>query len=140
MTLKSTHDWLFDSRPEQPWRPADFLPLATESNGGGDSTAAGQARSVTTLEHDAPINRLRGCVTARERSREETTEDVLFLQAVEEDSNREMDWLWLATKVSSNAQRHYALEHALGINPRSAIAKHGLAQLRRRPDQPLDLS
>lgn len=55
----------------------------------------------------------------------------LFGQAVQEDSNLEMDWLWLATKVRSNAQQRYALERALRINPRSAMAKRGLAQLSR---------
>ena len=62
-----------------------------------------------------------------------------FLQAVREDSNLEMDLLWLATKVGSPAQRRYALERALRINPHSVLAKRGLAQVRRRPLQPLDL-
>jgi hypothetical protein len=65
--------------------------------------------------------------------------DDLFLQAVREDSNLEMDWLWLATRVSSPAQRRYALRRALRINPHSALARRGLAQLRHRPSQPLDL-
>jgi hypothetical protein len=71
--------------------------------------------------------------------KEEVTGDDLFMRAVEEDSNREMGWLWLATKVNSNAQRRYALEQALRINPRSSVAKRGLMQL-WRPDQPLNLT
>ena len=71
---------------------------------------------------------------------EAPTADDLFSQAVREDSNLEMDWLWLATRVGSSAQRRYALGRALRINPHSAMAKRGLAQLRRRPSQPLDLS
>lgn len=64
---------------------------------------------------------------------EKPTNDDIFMQAVQEHSNLEMDWLWLATKVSSIAQCRYALERALQINPRSALAKRGLAQIRRRP-------
>ena len=63
----------------------------------------------------------------------------LFRQAMIEDSNLEMDWLWLATQVSSLQQRRFALERALQINPRSELARRGLIQLSRRPDQPIDL-
>ncbi len=66
--------------------------------------------------------------------------DLLFIQAIDDDSNLEMDWLWLATKVTSNSQRQYCLQRALHINPHSGPAKRGLAQLRRRPNQPLELS
>jgi hypothetical protein len=64
---------------------------------------------------------------------EEPINDDLFRQAMIEDSNLEMDWLWLATQVSSLQQR------ALQINPRSKLARRGLIQLARRPDQPIDL-
>ena len=63
----------------------------------------------------------------------------LFRQAVIEDSNLEMDWLWLATQVNSLQQRRFALERALQINPRSELARRGLIQLSRRPDQPINL-
>ena len=56
-----------------------------------------------------------------------------------EDSNLEMDWLWLATKVSADGQRAYCLHRALLINPQSHLAQRGLAKLRHRPGQPLDL-
>jgi|SRR5215469_18818958 len=69
----------------------------------------------------------------------EPTSDDKFRQAVLEDSNLEMDWLWLATQVSSRRQRRFALERALLINPRSELARRGLRQLSRRPDQPIDL-
>jgi hypothetical protein len=137
MTLTSTHDSLPYTRPEQQWRPADFLPLATASKNRESGTAK-QARSIAPLEHSAPIDRLRGHATVQARPLDETTEDALFLHVVQADSNREMDWLWLATKVSSNAQRRYALERALRINPRSAVAKRGLARLRHQPEQPPD--
>ena len=67
-------------------------------------------------------------------------DDPLFIQAVFDDSNLEMDWLWLATKVTSDSQRRYSLKRALRINPDSELAKRGLRQLRKRPNQPLDLS
>src|SRR5215469_6276816 len=65
---------------------------------------------------------------------EEPINDDLFRQAMIEDSNLEMDWLWLATQVSSLQQRRFALERALQINPRSELARRGLIQLSRRPE------
>jgi hypothetical protein len=70
---------------------------------------------------------------------EEPIHDDLFRQAMIEDSNLEMDWLWLATQVSSPPQRRIALERALQINPGSKLARRGLTQMSRRPDQPVDL-
>jgi hypothetical protein len=67
---------------------------------------------------------------------EPTIEDV-FAQGLREDSNLEMDWLWLATQVRTDGQRAYCLRRALRINPRSALATRGLRQVRRRPGKPL---
>jgi hypothetical protein len=67
------------------------------------------------------------------------TADDLFLHMLREDSNLEMDWLWLATKVTSDGQRAYCLHRALLINPQSQLAQRGLAKLRHRPGRPLDL-
>ncbi len=73
---------------------------------------------------------------------EETSADLLvgsfFAQALRDDSNLEMDWLWLATKVRTDGQRSYCLRWALRINPRSALAMRGIARLRRRPGKPLE--
>jgi hypothetical protein len=52
--------------------------------------------------------------------------DLLFMQAIYDDSNLEMDWLWLATNVTSNSQRRYCLQRALRINPHSRPAKRRL--------------
>jgi len=60
-------------------------------------------------------------------------------QVLRDDSNLEMDWLWLATKVESNWLRRYCLQRALLINPHSALAKRGLAQLKRGGTGPLNL-
>ena len=63
--------------------------------------------------------------------------DDLFAQALRDDSNLEMDWLWLATKVQTDGQRAYCLRRAIRINPQSALALRGCALLRRRPGRPL---
>jgi len=53
----------------------------------------------------------------------------LFAQGVRENSNLEMDWLWLYTQVISPAERRYCLERALAINPHSEIGREELAKL-----------
>jgi hypothetical protein len=118
MTIAVAHDWLADMQSEKAWRPADYPPLATLRQ--QSATSVGQA--------------------AQQPPCEETTSDDPFIQALRDDSNREMDWLWLATRLSSSLQRRYALERALQINPRSGAAKRGLKQLRRRTNRPLDLN
>jgi hypothetical protein len=55
----------------------------------------------------------------------------LFAQALHEDSNHEMDWLWYAANMISDAQQRYCLERALRINPDSDLAKRALARLAR---------
>ena len=69
----------------------------------------------------------------------QTVETSAFsLQMLREDSNLEMDWLWVATQVNSDGQRAYCLRRALAIHPESRLARRGFGQLRRRPGQPLD--
>lgn len=63
--------------------------------------------------------------------------DSLFAEAVRDGWNMEMDWLWLATKVTIDAHRGYCLKRALEINPDSEMARIGLRQLRARPGQPI---
>jgi hypothetical protein len=48
-------------------------------------------------------------------------------QAINEDSNLEMDWLWFAEQVSDKSEIRYCLGRALYINPNSRAAH---AQLR----------
>ena len=53
----------------------------------------------------------------------------LFAQALREDSNLELDWLWYAANMTSSAHQRYCLRRALEINPNSEMAQHALAKL-----------
>ena len=55
----------------------------------------------------------------------------LFAQALNEDSNLELDWLWYATKMTTTAQRRVCFQRALQINPHSEGAKRALVMLAR---------
>ena len=70
---------------------------------------------------------------------DQTLSDDLFLQGLREDSNLEMDWLWLASRVSEDGQRRYCFRRALAINPESHLAQRGLAQLLQPSRKPLRL-
>jgi hypothetical protein len=56
--------------------------------------------------------------------------DEVFAQALRDDSNQELDWLWAYVQVTREDQRCYCLERALAINPKSEIAQRELIQLR----------
>jgi hypothetical protein len=53
----------------------------------------------------------------------------LLASAMEDGSNLEMEWLWLATKVADSHERRYCLLRALAINPASEIARRELQAL-----------
>ncbi len=61
-----------------------------------------------------------------------TNPSALFLQAVEQNSNFEMDWWWLIQRVSSKAEREYCLEKILHINPTNKMAQRELEMLRSK--------
>jgi tetratricopeptide (TPR) repeat protein len=52
-----------------------------------------------------------------------------FARANETDPAYEMAWLWRSSVVGSDAEKRAYLEKALAINPASAAARRGLAQL-----------
>ena len=56
--------------------------------------------------------------------------DEAFAQALRDDSNQELDWLWVYVQVTRDEQRRYCLERALAINPKSEMALREFAQLR----------
>lgn len=47
----------------------------------------------------------------------------LLMQAVRENSNYELDWLWFASQTQSEAERLYCLGRAHYINPHSEIVR-----------------
>jgi hypothetical protein len=53
----------------------------------------------------------------------------MFAQARYENSNLELDWLWYAANMTSDAERRYCLERARAINPESEMVKQALAKL-----------
>ncbi|HVO41870.1 MAG TPA: hypothetical protein VMT34_04570 [Aggregatilineales bacterium] len=55
----------------------------------------------------------------------------LSVQALINDSNLEMDWLWGAQQATTAADREYCLKRALYINPESETARRELAILHR---------
>lgn len=56
----------------------------------------------------------------------------LFLRALEEDSNRELEWLWYADNVTSDAERSYCWQRALYINPQNLQTQEKLFALQRQ--------
>jgi hypothetical protein len=53
----------------------------------------------------------------------------LFVQALHENSNLELDWLWYAANMTGDVERRYCLNRALAINPQSSLARSALAKL-----------
>lgn len=70
---------------------------------------------------------------------DQTSSDTLFMEGLRENSNLEMDWLWLANRVEDAGQQRYCFRRALAINPESRLAQRGLARLLRPPRRPLKL-
>lgn len=50
-------------------------------------------------------------------------------EAMQEDYNRELEWLWVADEVPSTLEREYCLRRALYINPTSRKAKQELNEI-----------
>lgn len=53
----------------------------------------------------------------------------LFAEAVRDNSNLELDWLWLATQVRDDERRRFCYAKALHINPACEEARRALATL-----------
>lgn len=53
----------------------------------------------------------------------------LLQQAMAENSNILLDWLWYADQVKNLAERRYCFERALYIDPKDLIALNGLTAL-----------
>lgn len=64
----------------------------------------------------------------------------LFQQALQEDSNYVLDWLWYAGQMTTEAEQRYCFERALYIDPRSPQAAAGIRRLnepQRRSPKPV---
>jgi hypothetical protein len=57
----------------------------------------------------------------------------LFAQAMRDNSNLELDWLWLAAQVTQVHEQQDCYARALYINPASEPARQGLRRLAARP-------
>ena len=68
-------------------------------------------------------SRARAIVPARPSDR--------LVQALRDDPNVAMDWVWLFSQVPSVAEQRYCLERALAIDPDSEIARSLRAKLPR---------
>ncbi|MBI5929532.1 MAG: hypothetical protein HY862_09500 [Chloroflexi bacterium] len=61
-----------------------------------------------------------------------TNPSALFIQAIQSDSNHEMDWWWLLKRATSEAEREYCLEKILHINPINKLAQRELKALQNK--------
>ena len=98
------------------WNSAiDLVASAGRAFAGG---LAGLAKERTGVA--ASAGRLDAAAVARS--------DALFLRALREDSNLEIDWLWYAANITGVTEQRHCLKRALEINPDSDLAKRALAQ------------
>jgi len=81
-----------------------------------DGTNASAVRGQHALPGDAPA-------------------DDIFAQALIDDSNHELGWLWAASQLTDVIQRRYCLERALAINNNSELARRELQELAIRPQR-----
>ena len=58
----------------------------------------------------------------------------LLQQVLSSDPNNEVAWMWMASAVTSPAERRVCLERALQINPGNARAKEALRRLEAAPE------
>ncbi|HJZ46272.1 MAG TPA: hypothetical protein VKE41_03870 [Roseiflexaceae bacterium] len=96
--------------------------------------------TISTSANQAPKDRkhasaARGdrALPAGDRARETQRSDIaaadIFAQALIDDSNHELDWLWAASQMTDVVQRRYCLERALAINADSELAREELQRL-----------
>src|SRR4051794_1179218 len=102
--------------PMHAW--AGAMELVEAANAALAALTASPAARPTTPELTGPVVGIAGAPVSP-----------LLAAAVEDGSNLEMDWLWLATKVEAGNERRYCLLRALAINPASEIARRELHSL-----------
>jgi len=86
------------------------------------------SRRLPLIQSTIPVERpLAGSDTVP--AEDLTCKDELFFTAIREGSNLAMDWLWLATQVTTDDQLRYCLQRALRIDPANREIKRELARL-----------
>jgi hypothetical protein len=55
----------------------------------------------------------------------------IFAEVLSNDSNYELDWLWLASMLPNSVEREYCLRRALDINPDNVVTQRQLERLTR---------
>jgi len=53
-------------------------------------------------------------------------------EAIRDDSNREMEWLWIASLMTDENEYEYCLRRALYINPHNRVIQRELDRIRVR--------
>jgi hypothetical protein len=100
--------------------------LAAHLSNGYATLGAGIGKLLRRAQDDAQIESA-ASATAAEAATIRAAQ--LFAQALQEESNLELDWLWYAVNMTTDVQRRYCFRRALAINPDSELAKRALAQL-----------
>lgn len=88
---------------------------------------AAAAELLAYLEQELAVEQPR--VGAASAAEDDAAAAALFAEAVRANSNLELDWLWLSTKMHGSFERDYCLRKALQINPSSELARRELVAL-----------
>lgn len=118
--------WLASFRaPGAPGAAADLAPAR-----------AAAAELLAYVEQE--LGAARGRLDVAPQAEGDPAAAALFAEAVRANSNLELDWLWLASRVTGDFERDFCLRKALQINPDSELARRELAALERwEPARPL---
>ncbi len=69
-----------------------------------------------------------------------STASPMFQQALQEDSNRVLDWQWYAGRLSSEGEIRYCFERILYIDPRNQQARQSIIRLESQQKRSTQLS
>ena len=100
--------------------------LAARLSNGYATLAAGVVKLLRGARDDVQIESAASAMAAEAATIRAAR---LFAQALHEESNLELDWLWYAANMTTDAQRRYCFRRALAIYPDSELANRALAQL-----------
>jgi hypothetical protein len=92
---------------------------------------AAAAELLAYVEQELRPEQRQVAATAAELAESDAAAAALFAEAVAANSNLELDWLWLYSRMTGAYERGYCLRKALAINPASELARRELAALER---------